>query len=140
MTKKHTWSLIQCSGCAKHFGKFSNSIHKCPYCGDHSNEDDTILISTNDQSLLGATISELNTPLSLKTKIHTQSVSIGKTFHEDRKYDSEFILECLQQAVDEKDVITKENLVTTLISKGVVTQIEKIMEEVEFEGLLLRIS
>ena len=140
MAKKYLWSLIQCSGCEKHFGKFHNSIHKCPYCGEISSEDDTILISTKDPNLLRTTISEQNTPLSLKTKIRTQSSSIGKTFSENRKCDSEFILECLQQAVDENDVITKKNFAKTLISKGVVTQIEKIMEEVEFEGLLLRIS
>lgn len=132
-----SWLVLRCSACNICHGRKSTG-HLCPHCGQRIGDNAEVVDKAFDSNELRMKVVLANTPDNLKdllkSKLSNDSPLVANG------YSAVTALRIVQDSVDENGFIHLDVIGNKLAKSGMEIDAEQFMENVETQGLVVRIE
>ncbi len=132
-----SWLVLKCSACKICHGRKSIG-HHCPHCGQRTSPSTEVVDTAKDSNELRNKVILANTPSELREFLES------KLFGDKSFLESEIspfnALKLVKNTADDKGYIRREIVQQKLIEKGNILDVDSLIEEIESQGLIIRID
>ena len=132
-----SWLVLRCSACKICHGRKSIG-HHCTHCGQRTSIETEVVDTAKDSNELRSKVILANTPFELRELLESK-LSLDNSFFEPDL--SPFnALKLVKNSADEQGIIRREVVQKKLIEKGCNIEVDSLIEEIESQGLIIRID
>ncbi len=132
-----SWLVLRCSACKICHGRKSIG-HHCPHCGQRTSTNTEVVDTAKDSNELRNKVILANTPSELREFLESKLLG-DKSFYEPEITPFN-ALKLVKNTADDKGYIRREIVQQKLIEKGNILDVDSIIEEIESQGLIIRID
>ncbi|MAP58695.1 MAG: hypothetical protein CL978_00440 [Euryarchaeota archaeon] len=132
-----SWLVLRCSACKICHGRKSIG-HHCPHCGQRTSIETEVVDTAKDSNELRSKVILANTPFELRELLESK-LSLDNSFFESDL--SPFnALKLVKNSADEQGIIRRGVVQKKLIERGCNLEVDSLIEEIESQGLIIRID
>ena len=132
-----SWLVLRCPACNICHGR-KGTGHLCPHCGQRIASNTQVVATAKDSNELRTKVVLANTPEELRELL--ESKLQGNSPLVEKELTPYNVLNLVRATADEKGIIKRELVHQKIIEMGKELDIDSIMEEIESQGLIIRIG
>ena len=132
-----SWLVLRCPACKICHGR-KNTGHLCPHCGQRIANNTEVVDTAKDSNELRNKVILANTPDELRDLLESKLLNDGPLLESEiSPYN---VLNLVRKTADEQGYVRREKVQEKVSEIGNGLDIDSIMEEIESQGLIVRID
>tara|TARA_B100001559_G_C16174953_1_gene472648 strand:+ start:154 stop:591 length:438 start_codon:yes stop_codon:yes gene_type:complete len=137
MLMAESWLVLKCPACKNCHGR-KGTGHLCPHCGQRIASNTEVIDTAKDSNELRTKVILANTPDELRDLL--ESKLLGNQPLVDNEISSYNLLKLVKSTADDQGFVSREIVQKKILEMGNGLEVDSIMEEIESQGLIIRID